>query len=137
MMAGLLLVPESGYARSLREILTGERTPARAPGTAQLSQSQHQAAFLARLRSADPNRKTIEKAVFNRENELGLVLSRSVPMSSVPALMKTMLAQMAREFPGRDLTIVAYAPTHPPIKVGTAHLNASTRDMTYKPARRM
>jgi hypothetical protein len=137
-VAALLCVPEPGSARSLREILTGEHPAKEAPGsakTAQLSQSQRQSAFLARIRKTDPNRKTIERAIFNRQNELGLVLGRSVPMGSVSALMKTMLTQMAKDFPGQDLTIVAYAPSNPPIKVGTAHLNARTRDMTYTPAR--
>jgi len=137
-MAALLCLPEPGSARSLREILTGERPATEAPappGTTKLTQSQRQSAFLARIRKSDPNRKTIERAVFNRQNELGLVLGRSVPMGSVSTLMKTMLTQMAKEFPGEDLTIVAYAPTSPPMKVGTAHLNARTRDMTYTPAR--
>jgi hypothetical protein len=42
---------------------------------------------------------------------------------------------MAKEFPGEDLTVVAYAPSEPPRKIGTAHLNARTRDMSYTPQR--
>ena len=88
-------------------------------------------AFLNRIREADPQGHTIERAFLNEQNELGLVLDRSVEMDKIPPLVKTMLAQMAGEFPGNDLTILAYAPSNPPRKIGTAHLNSQTRDMTY------
>jgi hypothetical protein len=92
---------------------------------------QRQIAFLNRIRKADPERRTIERAVFNEQNDLGLILNRSVEMDKIPALMRSMLAQMARVFPGQDLTILAYTPSNPPRKIGTARLNARTRDMTY------
>jgi hypothetical protein len=92
---------------------------------------QRQAAFLRRLRTADPQHQTIDRAVFNEQNELGLILNRSVELDKIPALMRTVLTQMARAFPGQDLTVLAYAPTNPPRKIGTARLNARTRDMTY------
>ena len=97
------------------------------------SQKQRQAEFLNRLRQADPQFKTIDRAVINGQNELGLILDRSVPMDSVPALMRTMLAQMVKEFPGQDLTVIAYAPANPPLKIGTAHLDLRTRETSYTP----
>ena len=97
--------------------------------------TQRQAAFLNRLREADPQQRTIDRALLNEQNELGLIMDRSVEMDKIPALMKTMLAQMAREFPAQDLTVIAYAPTAPPRKIGTARLNGHTRDMTYTPER--
>ena len=100
------------------------------------SQRQRQADFLNRIRAADPQHRTIDRALLNGQDELGLILDRSVPMDSVPALMRTMLAQMAKEFPGEDLTVVAYAPSNPPMKIGTAHLDVRTRDMTYMPEHR-
>lgn len=105
--------------------------PARAAGSVQ----ERQAAFLNRLREADPQQRTIDRAMLNANNELGLLLDRSVEMDKIPALMKTMLGQMAREFPGRDLTVLAYTPAEPPRKIGTARLNAKTRDMSYTPER--
>jgi len=96
---------------------------------------QRQIDFLNRIRKADPRHQTIERAVFNEQNELGLILNRSVEMDKIPALMHSMLVQMARAFPGQDLTILAYAPSNPPRKIGTARLNARTRDMTYTPER--
>jgi hypothetical protein len=95
---------------------------------------QRQIEFLHRIRQADPRYQTIEKAVLNEQNELGVILNRHVDMDAVRPLMRTLLAQMAREFPGRDLTVIAYAPTEPPMKIGTARLNARTRQMTYTPA---
>jgi hypothetical protein len=94
---------------------------------------QRQMAFLNRIRSADPQQQTIDRALLNEQNELGLVLDRTVDMEKIPAIMRTMLTQMAHEFPNQDLTIVAYAPANPPLKIGTAHLDARTRDMTYNP----
>jgi hypothetical protein len=92
---------------------------------------QRQAAFLNRLREADPQKHTIDRAMMNGKNELGLILDRSVELEKIPALMKTVLGQMAREFPGQDLIVLAYTPSEPPRKVGTARLDAHTRDMTY------
>ncbi len=91
-------------------------------------------AFLNKIRAADPKQTTIDRALLNEDNELGLILDRSVEMDKIPALMRTMLTEMAREFPNQDLTVIAYAPSSPPKKIGTARLDARTRDMTYKPA---
>ena len=92
---------------------------------------ERQVAFLNRIRAADPQERTIDRALLNEQNELGLILDRSVEMDKIPALMQMMLTQMAQEFPGEDLTVMAYAPSEPPRKIGTAHLNARTRDMSY------
>jgi hypothetical protein len=95
---------------------------------------QRQVAFLHRLRHADPRYQTIEKAVLNEQNELGVILDRQVEMEAVRPLMKTLLTQMAKAFPGQNLTVMAYAPSEPPMKIGTARFNARTRQMTYTPA---
>lgn len=106
---------------------------------ARLSQApaprQRQMAFLDRIRSADPQGTTIERALLNEQNELGLILNRSVPLDKIPALMRSIMTQMAKEFPGQDLTVLAYTPSNPPHKIGTAHLDARTSDMTYTPVR--
>jgi len=90
-------------------------------------------AFLNQIREADPQHRTIDRALLNEQNELGLVLDRSVAMDKIPALMRMMLTEMAKEFPGQDLNVIAYAPMNPPRKIGTAHLDARTRDMSYTP----
>jgi hypothetical protein len=41
---------------------------------------QRQIAFLNRIREADPQGRTIERALLNEQNELGLVLDRTVEM---------------------------------------------------------
>lgn len=91
--------------------------------------------FLNQIRAADPQFQTIERAVMNEQNELGLILNRSVEMDDIPKLMRSLLKQMAAQFPGEDLTIVAYAPSNPPMKLGTGRLDARSREMTYTPAR--
>lgn len=95
--------------------------------------TQRQMAFLNRIRQADPDKTTIDRALLNEQNELGLVLDRRVEMDKIPTLMRTVLTEMAREFPNQDLTVIAYAPSDPPRKIGTARLNSHTRDMTYTP----
>ena len=42
---------------------------------------------------------------------------------------------MAREFSGQDLTILAYASSNPPRKIGTARFSTRTRDLTFTPER--
>jgi len=96
---------------------------------------QRQVAFLHQLRDADPHYETIEQAVFNAHNELGVILNRQVDMEAVRPLMRTLLTHMARAFPGHDLTVIAYAPSEPPLQIGTARLDAHTGEMTYTPAR--
>ncbi|MDB6028739.1 MAG: hypothetical protein JWM68_4962 [Verrucomicrobiales bacterium] len=93
---------------------------------------ERQLEFVNRIRDDDPQFRTIQRAVMNEQNELGLVLGRKVEMEFIPTLMRSMLTQMAREFPGQDLTVVAYAPSNPPVKMGSAHLNANTGEMTFK-----
>ena len=95
---------------------------------------QRQAAFLHRMRQADPRAETITRAVFNAHNELGVILTRHVELDAVRPLLRTLLTQMARAFPQQDLTIIAYAPSEPPMAIGTARLHARTREMTYTPA---
>src|SRR5436189_6365483 len=58
---------------------------------------QRRANFLNRVRNADPQHQTIKRAIINQENELGLILERNVEMDKVPALLRTILVQMARE----------------------------------------
>jgi len=97
-------------------------------------QRQRQVEFLHQLRDADPRYQTIDKAVLNEQNELGVILDRRVDMEAVRPLMRTLLTQMAKAFPRQDLTVIAYAPSEPPLKIGTARFNARTRQMTYTPA---
>jgi len=89
---------------------------------------------LHRLRQADSRYETIDKAILNEQNELGVILNQHVEMEAVRPLMRTLLTQMAKAFPGQPLTVIAYAPSEPPLKIGTARLNARTRQMTYTPA---
>ncbi len=103
------------------------------PAASSVELKQRQIDFLNRIRTADPQGRTIERAMLNEQNELGLILDRSVEMDKISALMRAMLTQMAGEFPGEDLTVLAYTPSNPPRKIGTARLNARTRDMTYTP----
>ncbi len=129
----LLLVPALMLAACDRPRATAQREESKPIIRAATAEAlkQRQVDFLNRIREADPQGRTIDRALLNEQNELGLILDRSVEMDKIPALMRTMLTQMAREFPGEDLTVLTYTPSNPPHKMGTARLNAASRDMTY------
>ena len=115
-----------------------QTSPVTSPPTARSATAgteARRAEFLNRIRAADPQHQTIHRAILNERNELGVILQRDVDLKDIPKLMQSLLTQMAKEFPREDLTIIAYTPTEPPRKIGTAHLNAATRDMTYTPVR--
>jgi len=115
------------------------KTPARqtvaGPANAQ-DLKRRQMDFLNQIRRFDPQYEVIDRAIFNDRNELGIIVNRSVEMQKIPPLMRTLLTRMARQFPTQDLTILAYAPTNPPLKLGTANLDGRTGDMAYSPERK-
>lgn len=92
-------------------------------------------AFLHKIREADANRETIDRALMNDRGELGVILNRSVELAAIPPLMKSLLTEMAASFPGEDLSIAAYTPSAPPMLLGEARFNTRTREMTYTPVR--
>jgi len=117
----------SGGSESPAAQSQGRSPPSSAP------QREKQAEFLNRIRQADPNYRTIQKAVLNENNELGLILDRNVEMDSIPNLLRSMLTELHKEFPGQDLTVVAYAPTQPPVRIGSGRLDSRTGELTYTP----
>src|SRR6476646_8143435 len=125
----LLLLASCDASPPANAPLTEQERAAKPESTQGLQ--QRQMAFLNRIREADPQQRTIDRALINEQNELGLILDRSVERQKIPDLMRTMLEQMAREFPNQDLTVLAYAPSNPPQKIGTAHFDARTRAMSY------
>src|SRR5947207_9542560 len=94
-----------------------QQTPAVQPPARQ-EFKQRQIAFLNRIRDADPQQRVIDRAMLNDQNELGLILDRTVEMNRIPDLMRTFLTQMANEFPGQNLTVIAYALCNMPQRVG-------------------
>jgi hypothetical protein len=79
-----------------------DSAPSQATGVdAGRSERQRQLEFLNRIRQADPQFQTIQKAVLNENNELALILNRNVQMDAIAPLMRPMLTQMATEFPGK------------------------------------
>jgi hypothetical protein len=69
-----------------------------------------QEAFLARIKRASRGNNVIFDARMNRDDELGVVLGSQVKLDQVRDLMTTLLREMRDEFPGRPLTVLAYAP---------------------------
>jgi hypothetical protein len=61
----------------------GLATPADAPD----AWKQRPADYLNRIRAADPDHRTIERAMLNEQNERGLILDRSVEMDRMPPVV--------------------------------------------------
>ncbi len=86
--------------------------------------------FLTRLRFADPDYHLILMACL-KERELNLLLSRQATAQDIPILLKGLLVQLSHEFPGEDLSVIAFRPIVPLHEAGTARLNARTGELTY------
>src|ERR1044072_3121387 len=60
-------------------------TPAHVPGRAE---EPRRAELLSLIRAADPRQETIQRALLNENNELGLILSRQTNLDDVPRLLR-------------------------------------------------
>jgi len=69
-----------------------------------------QEAFLGRIKNAARSNGVIREARMNGDDELGIVFGSNVKLKQIKPLMLTLLREMRDEFPGRALTIRAYAP---------------------------
>ena len=68
---------------------------------------QRQIAFLNRIRDADPQQRVIDRAMLNDQNELGLILDRSVERNRIPELLCTRVAQsVGRKQLGYDASLL-------------------------------
>ena len=92
---------------------------------------QKQLEFLHRMRAADPHFQAIDQAVMNERNEIGVVLNAYVALDDVPGIMRLIIKKMSAEFPTENLAIVAYAPSMPRTKLGTARLDNQTHRMSF------
>ena len=64
--------------------------------------------------------------------EIAIMLSPDLALDEVPTVMEQAAKDLARRFPGIDLTIVGYAPADPPMPVGRADFNSRTGQTSFK-----
>src|SRR3954464_13504523 len=84
--AGLLVLAGCGPVSQPAQQGGGDLPAGRTSGYgagAGSSQRLRQVEFLNRVRQSDPQYQTIEKAILNENNELGLILSRNVELDSI------------------------------------------------------
>ena len=91
------------------------------------------ALFLNRMRATDLQDPLIERAMITEQNEIGVVLARSIEADKVADTMRTIVEKMAAEFPGEALTVHAYLASDPARSVGVAKLDSQTREVVYTP----
>ena len=77
--------------------------------------ASRQEAFLARIRQASSGTGVIRDARMRGDNELGVVLGQGVKLNEVKPILVKFLKEMREEFPGRPLTVRAYAPNNQPM----------------------
>lgn len=106
------------------------QSPPPAAETALAPRQGRAAFFLSKIRLADPGYQLVLMACL-KERELNLLLSRQVSDEEIPLLVKGLLGQLSREFPGEDLSVVAFKPTVPLREAGVARLNSRTGEITY------
>ena len=89
--------------------------------------------ILNRLSKQDPAHVPIDRVTINDENEVSVILNKSVDKDKVPEVMRSTVERMAQEFPEEDLTVVAYAASEPSRKLGKTHRDAKTKEIAYTP----
>ena len=87
--------------------------------------------FLTRLRLADPDYHTILMACL-KENELNVLLSRFVKPEEIPTLVRGLLAELRKDFPGQDLGVIAFRPVVPLHEAGVGRVNGRTGEISYR-----
>jgi hypothetical protein len=89
--------------------------------------------YLNRIRQDDSLSGLIDRTRLSDGGEVGVILFSSVTPDKIPALMRQVMAEMAQEFPREEVTLSVYAPSSPTRKIGIAHLDGQTGQMTYTP----
>jgi len=97
-------------------------------------QPDYQVDYLRHLRGTfDPQGQSYTNAVFNGENEIGIVVNPSLTTNSIVVMLRTFLSDMSMAFPGQDLAITALAPGNPPQEIGTSYFFARTNEVYFQP----
>lgn len=117
MTAGCATQPETaqntGTAAPPPAVSTqASRRPMATGGSGNLSRQE---AFLARIRQSSAGTGVIRDARMRGDNELGVVMGQGVKLSEVRPILVKLLKEMREEFPGRALTVRAYAPNNQPM----------------------
>ncbi|HXA08442.1 MAG TPA: hypothetical protein VNW28_00580 [Chthoniobacterales bacterium] len=116
------------------ENATPSEEQVRATRAAEVPKSiQQQWTCLNRIRQRDGLNSTIDRTLLDEQNQLGVVLFSTVTPDKVPALMRTVMTEMAQEFPNDNVTLTVYASANPPRKMGTAHRDGQTGEVSYVP----
>jgi hypothetical protein len=105
------------------------------PGLVARGGQGRQEAFLARIKQAARGNGAIREARMNGDDELGVVLGSQVKLGQLKPLMTTLMREMRDEFPGRALTVRAYAPNgkemavmqHDPSRPASANTTFTSR----------
>lgn len=134
--AGLFCLAACHRTNPAAESPTPSEQQVRAERDAQApDEMQKQWTYLNRIRQSDAFNTSIDRTMLDDQNHLGIVLFSSVTPDKVPALMRQVMTEIAQEFPREDLTLDVYQSATPPRKMGNAHLDGQTGQVTYTPTK--
>jgi hypothetical protein len=113
-------------------IAIGGWAAAQAQEAAAEAQFNRGATFLTRLRFADPDYLFVLIACL-KESELNVLFSRHVTADEVPVLTRGLLAQLRKELPGQDVSVVTFRPVVPLREAAVARYDSESRHTSYTP----
>ncbi|MGB8341540.1 MAG: hypothetical protein WCE51_08120 [Chthoniobacterales bacterium] len=136
LVAGLISLSACHRSKPAAESPTPSEQQVRAERAAQApDETQRQWNYLNRIRQSDTLSTSIVRTLLDDQNHLGIVVFSSVTQENVPALMRQVMTEMAKEFPRADMTLDVFQSATPPKKLGTAKLNGQTGEVIYTPTK--
>ncbi len=89
--------------------------------------------FLNQVRQDDALSRSLHRTLLTEEKELGVVLYATVKPEAVEDVMRQAMTEMARKFPGEDVSVLVYMTATPPRKIGVARVDGKSGAITYTP----
>ncbi len=134
LLVALLFLPACHRSKEAAEPATPSVQQQRAERAAEVPESmQRHWTFLNRIRQDDAYNSAIHRTMLNDQNQLSVVLYSRVALDTVPDLMRKVMTEMGQEFPQEDVDLVVYKVAVPPQKIGTAHVDGKTGEVSYTP----
>lgn len=133
MLLAMALVLLAGCDRQPAAPVISEQT-VRARQAAQVpEETRRHWMFLNQVRQDDALNRSIHRTLLTEEKQLGVVLYATVKPEAVEDVIHQAMTEMARKFPGEDVSVLVYMTATPPRKIGVARLDGKAGAITYTP----
>ena len=122
--------PASAQRYGPRDLTVQQRYGGQHYGGVATGDTQEGAAFARWVLEQDPQRQYITDAVVRNEQSLGVKVQQTVTKAELQRLLVALTEAMARTFPGRSLTVIAFYESGD--KLAEANYNARTRSVDVR-----